>query len=814
MSTLPRDFRYALRSLRKYPTFTVVAIFTLAVGIGANAAIFSVVRGVLLRELPYGNGDRITLVWGSNPERGWLRFGTSLQDFEDWREESESFEHMAAYWSGQANASGVDRPERVHYALVSPSIFQVLGTGPALGRAFTSEENLPGTDNGVIVSHGFWRGTLGGRADVIGRTVQLDGRPLEIVGVMPPGFAFPDPEVDLWKPFGENPDEFGGRGARWVGTIGALARGVSLEEASAELSAIARRLEAAYPRSNTDWGVFLEPLRDGIVSEARPTLLIIWAAVGLILLIAAANVANLLLARATRRERELAVRAAIGAGRARLIRQLMTESVTLAALGGALGLGLAFVGMPFFKRIAPAGIPRLEGVAIDTTVLAYSAGLVLLTSVLFGALPAWRVTEGALLGPLKEGGRGMAGVRHRRARGALIIAELALSVVVLIGAGLTVRSFGRLLNVDPGIEPEGRLTLRVAPSMAAYPERGSAVAFYDRLIERLDALPGVTSVAAINVLPVIGSSWWTASFWVEGQAAAPGQQPVANTRIVAGDYFETLGISLLRGRAFQESDRAGSQRVAVVDRLAARAYWPDDDPIGRRISFSNPADRTEREPVWYTVVGIVDAVRHNSLDVAPTPLVYMTLSQARFGHFQDWGMSLVMRADGDPSALAGAARKAVAGVAPELPVYQLRSMGQVVAENMERRRFAMTLLTIFAGVALVLAAVGVYGILSYTVAEQTREIGMRMALGAERSRILAWVVRRGMLTASVGLALGAILALAASRFMSGLLYEVSAADPVTFAAVTLLLGSVSLAACILPATRAMRVDPLIALREG
>jgi predicted permease len=782
---------------------------TLALGIGANTAVFSVVRGVILRPLPYGNGERVTLVWGSNPERGWLRFGASLQDFEDWREESRTLENMAAYWVGRGNLSGGDRPERVAYAMVSPSMFSALGTSPIIGRALRTDENLPGNDGVVVVSYEFWQRALGGRGDVVGQTVFLDSRPLEVVGVMPSGFRFPSANVDLWKTFGRPADEMGGRGARWVGVVAELAPGRTLSEASAEMEAIAQRLASAYPKTNSDWRVFLEPLRASIVSDVKPILLLIWASIGLVLLIACVNVANLLLARSTRRERELAIRAAIGAGRGRLVRQLLTESLAISTVGGALGLALAALIIPVFVRAAPSGIPRIDELGIDPAVLGYSVALIVVTGLLFGALPAYRASERAPAEALKEGARGSVGAGRNRVRSTLVIAELALALVVLAGAGLMVRSFARLLTVDPGFESERRLTLRVAPSMKALPERDQAVAFYDELIERMEGLPGASAVAAINVLPVSGS-WWFSSFWMEGQTFEPDDQPVASVRVVSGDYFRAIGIPVLQGRTFSPSDDANNQYAIVIDRSAAQRYWPNEDPIGRRISFNRQPDPQAR---WYTIVGVVGQVRHNALDIAPTPMAYMTLPQAEFGHFQDWGMSLVVHTEREPEALAGEARSAIAQLAPQLPVFSIRSLQEVVASNVADRRFTMVLLGSFAVVALLLAGIGVYGVLSYMVAERTREIGMRMALGADRRQVLGWILARGMLIAGVGLGVGLALALATTRLMSGLLFEIGGTDPITFAGITLVLATVALGACAVPALKATRVDPMVALRE-
>ena len=800
-----------LRLLRRSPGFSAVVIITLALGIGANGAIFSVVRSVLYRPMPFANGDRVVTVTSDNVERGWLDFGVSLPDLVDWQTRAQALEHVAGYWAGSGNLTGGDRPERVVYGTVTPNLFTTLGSQPLLGRTFTPEENEEGRDGVVVLSWPFWQSAMGGRPDILGETVFLDRRPLEVVGVMPPAFAFPEVSVAFWKPFGFDPTEYQRRGTRWLGAIALLAPGRSFPDAQAEFDQIAAQLASAYPRSNEGWTISVVPYRATLTANVRPLLLLGWAAVAIVLLIASANVANLFLARAAKREQELAVRAALGAGRSRLVRQLLGESLVFAALGGTLGMLLAVVGVSAFGRIAPADFTLTGALSLDWVVVGYSVGLVLVTGVLFGVLPAVKASRPNLDARLRQGGRGGTDAGSHRLRGGLVVAELALAVVVLVGAGLTIRSFSRLLSVDPGFETEGRLTLKVAPSRAAFPERRDAAAFYDEIVANMRRLPGVEAVGAVSVLPVRGGGWWTSSIWPEGKSYRDGETPVAATRIVAGEYFETMAIPLLRGRTFRPSDDAEGEPVVVIDRLAAEQYWPGEDPLGRLVSFERPGGE---EVTWYRVVGIVGAVRHEAVEVAPTPMAYMTLAQAEFGHFLDWGMNLIVHAGDDPLAMARPARRIIANGERDFPIYNVQPLADAVSDNLAERRFTLTMLSAFGGIALLLAAVGVYAVLATMVAERTREIGIRMALGAERKDVLNWVLRDGAVKTGAGLAIGLLAAMASSRLMTTLVYQVSGTDPVTYGGIALVLGSVALVASIIPAWRATRVDPMEALRNS
>jgi putative ABC transport system permease protein len=800
--------RHSLRLLRRSPGFSAIVILTLGLGIGANATIYSVVRSVLLRPLPYGNDASIVSVASDNSARGWFDFGVSVADLSDWQAQSRLLEHISGYWAGAGNLTGGDRPSRVAYATVSPSLLQALGTPPVLGRGFRPEENDAGRDRVVILSWRFWQTAMGGRADVLGETVFLDLQPLEIIGVMPEGFAFPHNDVAFWKPFGFEPENYQRRGARWLGVVATLAPEANLDEAGREMRQIAARLEQAYPQSNTGWTASVAPYRVSLTADVRPLLYLGWAAVAIVLLIASANVANLFLARATRRGQELAVRAALGAGRAHLVGRMVTESLVFAVLGGALGLLMALAGIQALRGVVPEGLIRLGSLSLDWTVIGYSVGLVGATALLFGLVPALRASRPNLDVTLRRGARGMASGSHRL-RSGLVIAEVALAAVVLVGAGLTIRSFAELLAVDPGFKTAGRLALRVAPSRPALPERTDATAYYQRVLTRLSALPGVASTGAVSVLPVPGGTWWTSSIWLQGKTYAEGEQPVAATRIVSGAYFETMGIPLERGRTFRAGDEVPGAPVMVIDRTAADRYWPNEDPVGQLVSF----DRAGGDDVmWYRVIGIVGAVRDEAVDVAPAPMAYMTLGQARFGHFMDWGMHVVVRGMGDPMVLAEPARAALVAEGPDFPVYQVRPLDAVVSADLHERRFTLTMLTVFGAIALLLAAVGVYAVLATMVAERTREIGMRMALGADRGRVLAWVLRDGLGKTAAGVAIGLTTALAASRLMSSLVFQISGTDPITYGAIAVVLGAVALSASAIPAWRATRVHPMEALR--
>ncbi|MGE0351766.1 MAG: ABC transporter permease [Gemmatimonadales bacterium] len=804
-----RDVRQSLRLIRRAPVFSAVVILTLAIGIGANTALYSVVRGVFLRPLPYGSADRLMMVWNDNLDRGWRQFGTSLPDFLDWRDQVTSFDQLSAFWTGAGNLTGLDRPERVSYATVSANLFETLGTRPELGRSFRPEEEERGSDGVVVVSHGFWQRALGEDPGAIGRTVELDGRALEVIGVAPAGFGFPTSTVDLWKPLDLGPDRMEQRGARWLAVVGSLAPGRTRNEGAVEMSAVAARLTAAYPATNTGWTISLQPYRAMLTDPVRPAILIAWAAAALILLIAAANVANLLLARATRRQPELAVRAALGAGHGRLVRQLITESLVFSVLGTVLGLLLAWSGLAWLSHLAPDGLPG-GGVRLDGNVLLYCAGLVVLTGAIFGSIPAFRAVRGGIAAAVRGGGRGAVGGAGRL-RDSLVVSQVALAALVLVGAGLTLRSVARLLAVDPGFETPGRVTAAVAPARDAMPERAAAVAYYREVMRRAAATPGIRRVGAVNVLPVPGGTWWTTSLYPEGREYADGDAPAIAARITVGDYFGTMGIPLLAGRSFLETDDARGEPVMVIDRTAAAKLWPGEDPIGRRVTFNRPDG--SRGPVrWYRIVGIVGAVRNEQLAVEPAPVAYTPLAQSEFGHFRDWGMRVVAEVNGDEAAGLRALEQALASVRRDTPTFGAATMEEVIGAQVSDRRFATSLLAGFGLIALVLSGVGVAGVLATMVAERTREIGVRMALGADQRTMLVQVVRQGLGRAGLGLGLGLGGAVFATRLLGGMLYGVTPTDPVTYAGITLILLLAAGLAAALPAWRASRVDPMVALR--
>jgi putative ABC transport system permease protein len=807
--TVFHDARFSLRQLRRAPLFSAVIIIALGLGVGANTAIFSVVNAVFLRALPYGNADRLVTVWNDNLERGWLQFGTSLEDFLDWRQQSHTLENISALWTGQGNLSGPERPQRVGFATVSANLFGTLGTQPRLGRTFRAEEEEPGHGGVVIVSDGFWRAALGARPDAVGQMVDLDGQRLEVIGVMPPGFAFPSSRIALWKPLEMGPAHRESRGSRWLTVVASIDKEAGLAGATSEMAAIGRRLATEYPATNSGWTISLEPIRTTLTADRRSTILTAWIAVGLVLLIATANVANLLLARALGRGRELAVRAALGAHPRRLVQQLLTESLVFAILGTLLGLGIARVLMGWVQRLAPPGLPGGGAIVLDGSVLLFTAGLMVTVGIAFGTVPALKAGGVHLDAALKAGGRGAIGVGSRRFRDLLVVMELALAAMVLVGAGLTLRSFVRLLDVDPGFRTDHRMTLSVAPARADMPEREAAVAFYHQAFERIGGLPGVTRAGAVNVLPVPGGSWWTTSLYPEGRGYGAGEEPAVAARVVAGDYFGAMGIPLLRGRPLSTHDVAASEPVAVIDAGAADQLWPDADPIGQRVSFQDPGGDGPRR--WYRIVGVVGSVRNQSLEIAPTPTVYTTLAQSQMGHFRDWRMAFVVETDRDPQSMAAALRREVQSIRGDLPVFEEHTMDEVVAVNVANRRFTVWLLTAFGSLALLLAAVGVYGLLATLVSERTREIGMRMALGAPPRAVLGLVLRDGLTRGGLGLALGLGAAALGSRFLTGLLYGVTPMDPVTYGGIAIVLLFATLVSAAVPAWRASRVDPMTAL---
>jgi len=803
------DLRIGLRGLHRQPGFTAVVIATLAVAIGANGTIFSLVERVLLQPLPYPDPGRVVQVWGSNQGRDVLRWGTSLHDFEDWRARSETLSAIGVYNLGAANLQYGEIPERVTYAQVSPSVFDVLGTAPALGRTLREEENLPGNDGVAVVSHDFWMSVLGGSEGVIGTSVVLDGTPLQIVGIMPENFYFPSRTTRLWKPFGMRPDDSGDRGGRWVSAVGRLAPGATIDSAQAEMSAIGAALADEYPETNEGFGVFLEPRGSSVVRNSRPIVLVAWAVVALVLLIACANVANLVLSRATARAREMAVRASLGAGRGRLVRQLLTESLLLGIAGGAAGLLLAAWLTSLLRGLQSSGIARLDQVAVTWPVVAYAVALSLLTALLFGVAPALRASQLDLSHRLKDGGAGGSG--RRGARELLVAAQLALSVIVLIGTALLLRTFWNLAQVDVGFGIENRVEARLSPSKREVPERPQVVVLYDGIAEQLRGLPAVELVGGINTLPLVGSNTWRTSIFADGQPLeADGSRPSVGYRVITGDYFEVLDIDLVAGRYLDARDVDGAQPVVVLSRSAAEAIWPQQDPLEREL-WLVPEDQPEHKR--YHVAGIVEDVVDDSLTRTPMPLLYFTLPQAQWGHFQDWGFSFVVRSATDAGALVEPVRDAIEQVSAGLPVFDVQTLRDRFASALAPSRFNLAIIGVLGAVALALASLGVYGVMGFMVAQRRREIGTRVALGADRNEVMRLVVGRGLGLAVAGVVAGVLGAYAAHGVVESLLFGVESTDPASYAGIAVILLAVSFVATLIPARRAAAIDPIVCLRE-
>jgi putative ABC transport system permease protein len=804
MDKLLQDIRYALRAMRRTPGFTAVALLTLALGIGANAAIFSVINAVLLRPLPFPDPDRVLRVYSTfQGERGVL----SPRNFLDVREQQKSFASLAAYYADGYTLSGAGDPERLDGATVSADFFGVLGVKPLVGRTFRPDEDVPGKNRVAVLGYDLWRRRFGGDRGIVGRAVTLEGVPYVVVGVMPAGFAYPE-KREIWTPipFDSSFTGQGSRGAYYISAIGRLAPGATPEHAAVEVAGIAGRLARAYPEANANVGGTALPLAEALVGDIRGSLLVLLAAVGFVMLIACANLANLLLSRAAARQGEMAVRVALGAGRRRLIRQLLTESVALSLAGAALGLVLARWGAAFLVSMKPRGIPRLEGVGVDATVVAYTAGIAVLTGILFGLAPALQAARGQVATALREGGRSPSASRgSARMRGALVVAEMALAVMLLAGAGLLIRSFATLRAVNPGFRTDRALTFRIAVPESRYGRDAQIDGFYSRLLATTAALPGAAGVGAVSALPLSGTSF-NFDFTVDGRPKPPpGASATLETRAITPGYLTVMGIPVLRGRGFTEADRAGAPPVVLISQSAARKFFAGEDPIGKRIVLG--WTRTDTVHTGGTVVGVVGDVKLSRLEDEAPPHIYLAHHQV-----PTQAMSVVLRGTGDPLSLAPAVRRTVAALDPDVPVTRLLSVSQLVSDSVSQRRFYMLLLTLFAALALALAGVGIFGVVSYTVVQRTREIGIRMALGAAPGRVLHEVVGRGVGLAGIGLGVGLVLSLGATRTLAGLLYGVGPQDPATLAATLAVLGGAALAASWIPARRATRVDPITALR--
>jgi putative ABC transport system permease protein len=801
LDNLRRDVSYSVRVLLKNYAFTIVVVLTLALGIGANTAIFSFANGILLRPLPYPQSDRLAVLDETALKQGMESMAVSFPNFLDWREQNTVFEDIGIYYgTSRFSLSGAGEPIEVRGSFISSGLFEILRVSPQLGRTFTANEDRPDEDAVVILGHNLWQRNFGGDQNIIGRKIMISNRPRTVVGVMPPGFRFPEVS-ELWAPVALTPQTFT-RTDHGLSSIARLKDGVSFQQAQAEMTNIAARIEQQNPLTNEGLGVKVTSLRDTLTGDYREALLILLGVVGCVLLVACVNVANLMLARATARQREFALRAALGASRWRIMRQLLVESLVLAFIGGLLGFILSIWALRLLLTAIPIDLPFWMNFGIDLRVLGFTAAITVLTGLLFGAAPALQTSRVDLNDTLKEGGRGSSGVRGR-ARSLLVVTEIALSLVVLVGAGLMIQSFLRLKRVNIGLNPHNVLTAGVSLPRAKYKQDDQRSTFFKHLLERVRNLPGVEAASVTATLPLSGDNWGR-SLTVEGfPVLALAQAPAIQHTVVAPDYFRTMGIPLLAGRDFNDADAGGSPNVTIIDERLAREYWPNQSPIGKRVRFGPPEDN---EP-WHTIVGVVGTVRHQRMQEDTRKSVYLPHQKIPVS-----GLALVVRTKANPQELTGAIRREVAQLDPDLPVSEVETMEEVVAESIWQPRLYATLFGAFAGGALLLALIGIYGVMAFLVQTRTHEIGVRMALGATTRDVFNLIVGRGMKLTAAGVLIGVAGAIALTRLMHSLLFNTSATDPITFIVISALLSLAAFFACYLPARRAARVDPLIALR--
>ncbi|HEX8775378.1 MAG TPA: ABC transporter permease [Pyrinomonadaceae bacterium] len=809
MGTIWQDLRYGLRTLRQRPGFTFVAVLALALGIGVNTAIFSVVNTLLISPLPFRDSERLVMVWEFNRTRDRHQNVINPANFLDWREQSTSFEEMAAFRDVRVNLTGKGDPVEIPSQQTTPNLFSLLGVETIMGRSFKPEDGEPNAAPVAVISYGLWQRQFGSDPSIVGKTVTLNGTGVNIVGVLPAGFqwfikkgSLTDKPAELWMPLAFT-EELRVRRGRHMTAVARLKPGVSHAQAQAELYTIAARLEQQYPDVNTGWGAELVPLREQFVGDVRPALYVLLGAVGFVLLIACANVANLLLARAATRHREIAIRTALGAGRWRVIRQLLTESVLLSVLGGGLGLMIAWWGTGAIVALSPSDLVNLESVSINLPVLLFTLLVSILTGLIFGLAPALEATKLNLTESLKEGDKGgSGGTRSRRLRNAFVVAEVALALVLLASAGLMLKSFSRLQTVNPGFETERLLTMRLVLPNNKYPEDYQRTAFFRQAIERIGRLPGVQSASAVSFLPFAGIGSAT-RFTIEGRPAPQaGDAPTTDVRVTDANYFRTMNIPLLQGRSFTEQEATEKRGVVIINETLARQYFAGEDPIGKRITVNMGS-----EPKPTVIIGVVGDIRHVDLNSEIRPMVYWTHPELAYS-----SMTIVLRTAGEPMSLAAATQREIQAIDPDQPVSDIRTMEQLLSASVARTRFNALLLALFAGLALILASVGIYGVMAYSVVQRTREIGIRIALGAEARDVVRMIVGQGMILTLVGIGLGLVAAFALTRLMSSLLFGVSATDPLTFAVVSLLLSAVAFLACYIPARRATKVDPMVALR--
>ncbi len=808
METLLQDLRYGTRMLIKNPGFTFVAVITMALGIGANTALFSVVNGVMLKSLPFDKPDRLMFILETNSKFPAPGVSSSSLNYRDRKEQSQSFKLISARQPFTGNLTSSDLPEKIQGEKVNWDYFQTLGLAPIAGRDFMQEEDKPGGPPVILLSKGLWQRRFAGDPGIIGQTIPINGQSTTVVGIMPNDYR---PNIEFWVPLGlvyENAD----RNLHNLQVIGRLADNATVEQAQTEMSTISARLAEQYPESNSGWGLAVVPFNDLVTLNIRPALMILLVAVGFVLLIACANVANLLLARAASREKEIAIRLALGAGRGRLIRQVLTESVLISLIGGSIGVLVSLWCTDALVSLNPQGIPRVGEIGVDGRVLGFALLVSVAAGVLFGFVPALQASRANLNETLKESGKSTAGhIRGRRIRNTLVIVQIALAFVLLVGAGLLIKSFSALQQVAVGFNRDHLLTMQIALPPALYPNDNDVIGFYKEATQRLSSLPGVSSASAITQAPLAGGGPQFI-FSVEGRPLpTPSEAPMASYRVITPDYFQTLGIPLIKGRTLSESDDRNALQAVVINQNMADIMWPGEDPIGKRMTVGVPLPN--EQPDWARVIGVVGNVKHTSLTGESGMQMYQATAQTPFITLGlGRSMTFVLRTQLDPASVTESARSVIAGLNPTLPLSNVKTMDTIIHETTAPFRFNMFLLGLFAAIAMILTVVGVYGVMNYAVTQRTQEIGIRMALGAQPSQVRAMVLKQGLALSSIGLAIGLAGGFAATRLMSSLLFGVSATDPMIFAAVVLILIIVALLTCYIPARKATKVDPIIALK--
>ncbi len=798
MQTIIQDLRYAIRTMAKRPGFTLVAALTLALGIGANTAIFSAVNAVLLKPLPFTESEQLVDLSETFKPNGYG--SVSVSNFEDWKKESDVFTGISAYQFRSFNLQTTDTPQRIPGVSVSANYFDVLGVKPTIGRTFATGEDTAGNERVVIIGDDLWRQTFGGDSSVVGRTIPLNGQQYTVIGVMPRELSSLYRTVQLWSPLVFPEADRVNRNDHKYLVIGRIKSGVTLAHSREQMNGIATRLEEQYKNGR---GIRLMQIEELWVANVRSTLVLLMVAVGFVLLIACTNVANLLLARATVRRREISIRIALGAGRLRLVQQFLTEGLLLSIIGGTLGVGLAWWAMRVLGKIAFPFLPRSQEIHIDSRVLLFTLLVAVLTSVIFGLIPSLQAGKADVQESLKEGGNTLTGgAVGGWLRQTLVIVEVAAAVVLLIGAGLMIRSIARIREVQPGLKPQNLLTAKISLPRERYKDPESAIRFYQQLLERLDNLPGVETAGLISHLPV-EETGYNGNIAVEGKTYPPNESPLVEYRVVNDNYFATANVPVLRGRVFNKQESDDKQPVVVINESMAKQIWPGEDPIGKRVGEEQQA----------TVIGVVGDVKNRGLLRQTNAEMYAPYTQKSFWPDMRWNMRLLVRSTGDEAAIASAVRHEVQAIDPAQPLYAVQSMNLVIENTVRDKSMNTTLLTVFAGLSLLLALIGVYGVMSYTVAQHTREIGIRMALGAQPKAILKLIVGRGLFLVGIGVVIGVLASFGLTRFIENMLFGVTPTDPLTFAAIVLLLGVVALLACLVPAQRAMRVDPIVVLRH-